>query len=163
MIYDSTRVRIEGWLVSSRMTTTNQTLEVQAGSWRFVARTEFEELPGPTLPPIGSRVALVGVYAAQGGNPVLDGNVAPFDLLLHSPADIQVLSKPSWWTLPRLLVAVGLLVCALVTFCLVDHPASSAGRRAHGRTRQPDSQPPARGASAGDGTGTRPHRAGPAR
>ena len=68
----------------------------------------------PPLPPIGSRLALVGVYAVQGGNPVLDGNVAPFDLLLHSPADIQVLSKPSWWTLPRLLVIVGVLVCALV-------------------------------------------------
>jgi len=113
VIYDSTRVRIEGWLVSSRVTSTNQTLEVQAGSWRFVARTNLKK-PGPPLPPIGSRVALVGVYAAQGGNAMLDGNVAPFDLLLHSPAEIQVLSKPSWWTLPRLLLAVGVLVCALV-------------------------------------------------
>ena len=43
VIYDSTRVRIEGWLVSSRMTTTNQTLEVQAGSWRFVARTNLKK------------------------------------------------------------------------------------------------------------------------
>ena len=112
-MYDSTRVRIEGWLVSSRATPTNQTLEVQSGSWRFVARTNLKKA-GPPLPPIGSRLALVGVYAAQGGNAMLDGNVAPFDLLLHSPADIQVLSKPSWWTLPRLLVAVGVLVCALV-------------------------------------------------
>lgn len=112
-IYDSTRVRIEGSLVSSRTTSTNQTLEVQAGSWRFVARTNLKK-PGHPLPPIGSRVTLVGVYAAQGGNVMLDGNVAPFDLLLHSPADIQVLSKPSWWTLSRLLVAVGVLVFALV-------------------------------------------------
>ena len=112
-IYDSTRVRIEGWLVSSRVTSTNQTLEVQDGSWRFVARANLKK-PAPLLPPIGSRLALVGVYAAQGGNPLLDGNVAPFDLLLHSPADIQVLSQPSWWTLPRLLVAVGVLICALV-------------------------------------------------
>jgi len=112
-IYDSTRVRIEGWLVSSRATPTNEALEVQAGSWRFMARVKLKN-PAPPLPPIGSRLALVGVYAVQGGNPVLDGNVAPFDLLLHSPADIQVLSKPSWWTLPRLLVAVGVLVCALV-------------------------------------------------
>jgi signal transduction histidine kinase len=111
-IYDSTRVRIEGWLVSSRATSTNQALEVQAGSWRFMARANLKKA-APPLPPIGSRLALVGVYAAQGGNPVLDGNVAPFDLLLHSPADVQVLSKPSWWTLPRLLVIVGVLVCAL--------------------------------------------------
>ncbi len=111
-IYDSTRVRIEGWLVSSRVTPTNQALEVQAGSWRFMARANVKKA-APPLPPIGSRLALVGVYVAQGGNPVLDGNVAPFDLLLHSPADIEVLSKPSWWTLSRLLVIVGVLVCAL--------------------------------------------------
>jgi signal transduction histidine kinase len=116
-IYDATRVRIEGWLVSSRVTSTNQALEVQAGSWRFMARVNLKKA-APPLPPIGSRLALVGVYVAQGGNPVLDGNVAPFDLLLHSPADIQVLSKPSWWTLPRLLVIVGVLACALALLAL---------------------------------------------
>jgi signal transduction histidine kinase len=105
-------VRIEGWLVSSRVTPTNQALEVQSGSWRFMARMNLKKA-APPLPPIGSRLALVGVYVAQGGNPVLDGNVAPFDLLLHSPTDVEVLSKPSWWTLPRLLVIVGVLVCAL--------------------------------------------------
>ncbi len=112
-MFDSTRVRIEGWLVSSRATPTNEALEVQTGSWRFMARAKMKNA-APPLPPIGSRLALVGVYAVQGGNPLLNGNVAPFDLLLHSPADIQVLSKPSWWTLPRLLMAVGMLVCALV-------------------------------------------------
>ncbi len=111
-IYDSTRVRIEGWLVSSRVTPTNQALEVQSGSWRFMARVNLKKT-APPLPPIGSRLAVVGVYVVQGGNPVLDGNVAPFDLLLHSPADIKVLSTPSRWTLRRLLVIVGVLVCAL--------------------------------------------------
>ena len=53
------------------------------------------------------------MYVAQGGNPALGSDVAPFDLLLHSPADIEVLSQPSWWTLRRLLVIVGVLVCAL--------------------------------------------------
>jgi signal transduction histidine kinase len=109
-IYDSTLVRIAGRLVSSRVTTTNEVLEVQSGSWRFLARVKQK---GNEPPPIGSQLVLVGVYAAQGGSPVLDGNVAPFDLLLHSSADIRVLSKPSWWTLRRLLVIVGVLVCAL--------------------------------------------------
>ncbi|HKW30831.1 MAG TPA: sensor histidine kinase [Verrucomicrobiae bacterium] len=112
-MFDATRVRIEGRLVSSRATPTNEALEVQTGSWRFMARAKMKNA-APPLPPIGSRLALVGVYAVQGGNPLLNGNVAPFDLLLHSPADIRVLSKPSWWTLPRLLTAVGVLVCALV-------------------------------------------------
>ena len=109
--YDSTRVRIEGALVSSRLTATNEVLEVQAGSWRFVARVK---LKGSTVPPpIGSRLALTGVYASEGGSPLLDGNAAPFDLLIHSSSDIVVLSKPSWWTLKRLLVMMGALVCAL--------------------------------------------------
>ncbi|MGH7993313.1 MAG: sensor histidine kinase [Limisphaerales bacterium] len=116
-MFDSTRVRIEGWLVSSRATPTNEALEVQTRSWRFMARAKLKN-GAPPLPPIGSRLAVVGVYAVQGGNPVLNGNVAPFDLLLHSPADIQVLSKPSWWTLPRLLAIVGVLVCALVLLVL---------------------------------------------
>lgn len=108
--FDSTRVRIKGLLISSREALTNETLEIQSGSWRFVARVKQART---SPPPIGSRLALVGVYAAQGGSPVLDGNVAPFDLLVHSDEDIKILSKPSWWTLPRLLVIVGVLVCAL--------------------------------------------------
>ena len=112
-MYDSTRVRIEGRLVSSHVTSTNEAFEIQAGSWRFMARVKLKK-PGTPLPRIGSRLALVGVYAVQGGRPALDGNVAPFDLLLHSSRDIQVLSEPSWWTLPRLLVIVGVLACALV-------------------------------------------------
>jgi signal transduction histidine kinase len=110
-MFDSTLVRIDGRLISSRFTSTNEALEIQAGSWRFMARVKLKRT---TPPPIGSRLAVTGVYAVQGGNPVLSGNVAPFDLLLHSPADIQVLSQPSWWTLPRLLVALGMLVFALV-------------------------------------------------
>jgi signal transduction histidine kinase/uncharacterized protein YdeI (BOF family) len=116
-IYDSTRVRIEGWLVSSRATPTNEVLEIQAGSWRFLARANVRKVSLPP-PRIGSRLALVGVYVAQGGNRALDNDAAPFDLLVHSPADMEVLSQPSWWTLQRLLVAVGVLTCALTVMAL---------------------------------------------
>jgi len=37
-----------------------------------------------------------------------------FNLLLNSPADITVLSQPSWWTLRRLLIVVGVLLLVLV-------------------------------------------------
>jgi len=116
-IYDSTRVRIEGWLVSSRATPTNQVLEIQAGSWRFLARANVKKISLP-LPRIGSRLALIGVYVAQGGNRALGDDAAPFDLLVHSPADIEVLSQPPWWTLQRLLVAVGVLTCVLAGMVL---------------------------------------------
>jgi signal transduction histidine kinase len=116
-IYDSTRVRIEGWLASSRLTPTNQVLEIQAGSWRFLARVNVKKISPPPLR-IGSRLAVVGVYVAQGGNRRLGDDAAPFDLLVHSPADIEVLSQPSWWTLPRLLAAIGVLICALTVMAL---------------------------------------------
>jgi signal transduction histidine kinase len=116
-IYDSIRVRIEGWLVSSRATSTNRVLEIQAGSWRFLARVNVKKV-SPPLPRIGSRLALVGVYVAQGGNRALGDDAAPFDLLVHSPADIEVLSQPSWWTLQRLLVTVGVLTCVLTVMVL---------------------------------------------
>lgn len=119
--YDATRVQIEGSLISSRTTATNEIMEVQAGSWRFIARIKKQAAPKVPLPPppvIGSQLALIGVYAAQGGNPALDGNVAPFDLLVHASSDIKVLAKPSWWTLRRLLVTVGILVLALTFLTL---------------------------------------------
>jgi signal transduction histidine kinase len=110
-MYDSTRVQIEGALISSHVAASNEALEVQSGSWRFVARVKQK---GNTMPPpIGSRLALTGVYAMQGGAPLMDGSAAPFDLLVHSGSDIVVLAKPSWWTLKRLLVIMGALVCAL--------------------------------------------------
>lgn len=138
--YDSTRVRIEGSLVSSRSSPTNETLEIQSGSWRFVARVK---LKNTNAPPIGSRLALTGIYFAQGGNSGLEGNVAPFDLLVHSPADITVLSKPSWWTLPRLLVVVSVLVLALALLALwvtqlhrqVDRQTAELAIQIHDRER----------------------------
>jgi signal transduction histidine kinase len=53
----------------------------------------------------GSSLALTGVYTGQGGS---------FELLLNSPTDIAILSQPSWWTLQRLLIVVGMLVFVLI-------------------------------------------------
>jgi signal transduction histidine kinase len=116
-IYDSTRVRIEGSLVSSRVTSTNRVLEIQSGSWRFLARMNVKKVSPPS-PPIGSRLALVGIYVTQGGTRALGDDAAPFDLLVHSPVDIEVLSQPSWWTLQRLLAAMGVLICMLALLVL---------------------------------------------
>lgn len=139
-IYDSTLVRITGVLVSSRVSATNETLEIQSGSWRFVARVKLKR---SAPPPIGSRLILTGTYAAQGGRPAMSGNVAPFDLLLHSAEDIRVLSRPSWWTLPRLLAVMGILVCALALLALwvtqlrrlVEERTAELATQIHGRER----------------------------
>jgi signal transduction histidine kinase len=110
---DSTLVQIEGLLTSARQTPTNQILEIQSGSWRFLARLDAKNNFTRPLR-IGSRLLLTGIYAAQSASRLSGDNVAPFDLLLRSPADVKVLAQPSWWTLPRLLISVGILACLLI-------------------------------------------------
>jgi signal transduction histidine kinase len=115
--HDATRVRVEGVLTSLRPTRTNAVMEIQAGSWRFLARLNADGESVRSLS-IGSRLELTGVYCAQGGYEALGADVVPIDLLLSSPADIKVLASPSWWTLRRLLVIVGVLACALAVMML---------------------------------------------
>jgi len=114
---DSTLVRVDALLASIRQTPTNLVMEMQAGSWRFLARLIVDE---KTMPPlqIGSQLELTGVYCAQGGYKALGEDVAAVDLLLASPADIKVLTRPSWWTLPKLLFVVGVLVFILIVAIL---------------------------------------------
>jgi signal transduction histidine kinase len=113
---DSTRVRVAGMLTGLKQTRTNLVLDMQSGSWRFLARLNTN--PPARLPSIGSRLDLVGVYCAQGGLQALGADVAPVDILMSSAADITVLARPPWWTLQRLLVIVGLLACALAVMVL---------------------------------------------
>jgi len=114
---DSTLVRVDALLASIRQTPTNLVMEMQAGSWRFLARLIVDEKSMPPLQ-IGSQLELTGVYCAQGGYKALGEDVAAVDLLLASPADIKVLTRPSWWTLPKLLFVVGVLVFILIVAIL---------------------------------------------
>ena len=64
--------------------------------------------------PAGSRLQLTGVYAGRGGDRSVGRDIDSFELLLNSPADVQVLELPSWWTLQRILMVVGALVGILL-------------------------------------------------
>lgn len=89
-------------------------LEMQSGAEPFLARLNSgNEMPA--YPRVGSLLALTGVYAAQGGDQRMGNKAAAFELLLNSPADMVVLSQPSWWTLQRLLGLVGALLFALAS------------------------------------------------
>lgn len=64
------------------------------------------------LPPVGSRVSLVGICSIDRVTPPdVSQVVAPasFRLRLRSFDDLRVLSRPSWWTPGRLLAAVAVL------------------------------------------------------
>ena len=132
---DAVRVQVEAVLLN--LSQDQRTLDLQAGLQRFVARVDDDTsgpsettgtsqgaVKGPELP-IGSRLELTGVYAGYGGNRPASEDVAGFELLVHSPADIQMLARPPFWTLQRTLVLValllGILALALVWIRLLHH------------------------------------------
>ena len=128
---DAVRVRVEAVLLN--LSGDGRTLELQAGLQRFVARLDGDgrsvlaqagQLKSLDLA-VGSQLALTGVYSGNGGNRAAGTDVANFELLLNSPADIQVLARPPFWTLPRLLFLVGALLgglgLALVWIRLLHH------------------------------------------
>jgi signal transduction histidine kinase len=113
---DAVRVKVEALLLS--LSRDRRTLELQAGLKRFVARLDGTDEAiasgGSNLKemnfPVGSRLELTGVYAGAGGNRPTSQDVASFELLLNSTADIEMLARPPFWTLQRTLILVGVLM-----------------------------------------------------
>jgi signal transduction histidine kinase len=115
--YDSTLVKVDGLLVSVRETPAGQALEMRSGIRTFMARLSFKNDFIHSLTP-GSRLELVGVYVGEGGNRAEGEDITSFELLLNSPADVNVLAQPPWWTLEKMLVILGALACVLAVTLL---------------------------------------------
>ena len=65
----------------------------------------------------GSQLRLTGICVLRGGGG--EGSIGPaLRLRLRSAGDIQVLARPSWWTLSRTLTALGAVAVA-IPLCLV--------------------------------------------
>jgi signal transduction histidine kinase len=111
---DSTRVRVEGKLLGSHFEQGAPVLEMQSGTHLYLARMARGDAQIFSLRP-GSQLALEGVYASRGRNQRSSAEAESFELLLNSPADVTVLSQPSWWTLQRLFIVVGFLLVVLVS------------------------------------------------
>jgi len=110
---DSTRVRVEGKLLGWHSEQNVPVLEMQTGAHLYLARLARDDSRQFSLRP-GSRLALEGVYVGHGRNQHPGAEVESFELLLNSFDDLSVLSRPSWWTLQRLLIIVGLLLVGLM-------------------------------------------------
>ena len=118
---DAVRVKVEGVLLN--VSQDHRTLEMQTGLKRFVAQLDGSDEMGPASAdaggatklafPLGSRLELTGVYSGNGGNRPASEDVASFELLLNSLADIHMLARPPFWTLERTLVLVGVLLGVL--------------------------------------------------
>jgi signal transduction histidine kinase len=147
--HDATRVCVEAVLLS--LSADQQTLEMQAGLRRFVARlSPVNSHPSPRLSPlrgekmkgvpVGSRLELTGVYAGHGGSRTTGAEIGSFELLLNSPSGIRVLARPPFWTLQRLLVLVAVLVgvlgVALIWIRLLHHKVQARTAQLQNEVRE---------------------------
>jgi len=110
---DSTRVRVEGRLLGWHLEQGSPVLQMQSGAHLYFARLAPGTVRQLSLRP-GSRLELEGTYVGSGRHQHSNANAEGFELLLNSPADLVVLSQPSWWTLQRLLILTGILVAILM-------------------------------------------------
>ncbi len=129
--HDSTLVQVEARLVNYTTRPDAQILQLQAGQTHFEAKLNLESSQ-PLPLSIGSRLQLVGVYAAMRPDH-LGAKTDPFELLLNSPAAITVIEMPPWWTVRRALGVAAALGGAL---CLTVVWATLLRRKVEVRTLQ---------------------------
>ncbi len=128
---DAARVRLTGKVLGAHTEAASLVLEMQSGTALFLARLN---LAGQNIPDwrAGSRLALTGVCVGQLRSRSNGRELDAFELLVASPADIVLLSQPSWWTLPRMLGLVGVL---LFTLLLASLWITQLRRQVEQRTR----------------------------
>src|SRR5882724_4831161 len=105
--FHGTLVQFQGRILGHSSSTAQELLTVQFGQWITDAVLEREK-PTDQLAGLapGSVVRLTGVYAAR-----LDDNygIQSFQLLLRSPNDVTLISRPSFWTAGHTFWAIGTL------------------------------------------------------
>ncbi len=108
--YHAALVKIDGYLLGRSRGRGEQVLTLQSGPATFEASLEARQGALDFLRE-GSHLQLAGVCVTEAD----ETHVArAFRILLSSPADIVILSQPSWWTLSRLLVLVGLMAALIL-------------------------------------------------
>lgn len=111
-VWDARRVRFEGLWVESRRLDRGWLLVLQRG-WRTLPVRWVREDAPPEVAP-GSRVALTGVLAVTPAGVPGWGRPGGFELRMGPADEWILLARPPFWTLERLLVAVGVLVGILL-------------------------------------------------
>ena len=103
--YNAALVKIDGQLIGRSRERAEQVLTLHSGPVTFQASLEGFPDALDSLRE-GSHLQLTGVCVTEAD----ETHVArAFRVLLSSPADIVVLSQPSWWTLNRLLVLIAIM------------------------------------------------------
>ncbi|HYJ47614.1 MAG TPA: PAS domain S-box protein, partial [Pyrinomonadaceae bacterium] len=113
--YNSNLVQIEARLLEHVTSSAEHVLVLQAGPIIFNAQLEGTAA-GKSLDYLrdGSLVQLTGVCSVQVDESLIPRTPRSFRILMRSPADVQVLQSPSWWTLRYTLAALGAMVIIIL-------------------------------------------------
>jgi signal transduction histidine kinase len=106
-------VSMEGILTGVKDDGREKSLQMHTGPKDFAARFPFGGFSGPVPWAAGSRLKLTGVYVRSPELPGNDENENSFELLLNSPAAIELIARPPWWTLRRVMIVLGVLAAGL--------------------------------------------------
>jgi signal transduction histidine kinase len=109
--FASMRIRIEGILAGQHTEEDTLVLHIQIPSHLFLARVANAGSLRPLR--LGSKLSLTGIYVSDARQGAPSSEASQFELLLNAPSDVAVISVPSWWTLQRLLSAMGALLGTL--------------------------------------------------
>jgi diguanylate cyclase (GGDEF)-like protein len=105
-------VSIEGQLVTSVRAATQDEFVVVADNRLFTAIYHHpfggEELPPMLRVPPGSSIRVTGICSMIESNMVSTGEEVPFNILLRSFADIDMLAQPPWWNVKNLASVLGI-------------------------------------------------------
>jgi PAS domain S-box-containing protein len=117
--HDCRLVKIEATLLDRARQSNESFLILQAGKFVFHA---YLKQPQQNMDFVGlkngSKILVTGICVVDPGNDWYSGSdwrAQSFRLLLRSTSDIRVLARPPWWTLQRLLMAVGILLAIILT------------------------------------------------
>lgn len=111
--YDAALVRVRARLMAISRDESDEVLELQSSGRGFLARLKTKAGLLPALLP-GSQLELTGVYAGQSSDLTPGHEIDSFELLLNTPADVLVLSRPSWWTLRHTMAVIGSMVVIIL-------------------------------------------------
>jgi signal transduction histidine kinase len=117
--HDAQLVSLEATLQEKWLALEGCRLTLMDPTNRFIATllsSAGRAVPAEWLP--GSRVRVTGICVVHAGSTgVASGTIEPqsFEMMMRSPADLEVLQPPPWWTPKRiawlLAMAVGVLLC----------------------------------------------------
>ena len=115
--YDSELISTEGDLLGTQRSEDGRILELRSGDkiFRGILPVQASESdPSTGLLP-GSRVALTGIaeISASGTNDPMQ-EIHSLAIRMRSPADLRILSRPPFWTAPRVAAGASAVILALV-------------------------------------------------